>query len=109
LARSSQLKALMRWLSKDKLPAYVGSFSGKIGLWCRRDARGRPAVFLVNVSLDVAENTQIMVREAPSTLTLFRADNSPGQPLAWRKQDGAYGQFEIDRLMPWEMGLLAGE
>ena len=106
LAKSTQFKALTRWLSKEQLPAYIGSFHGKIGLWCRRDGRGRPALFLVNVSLDTAEKVQVMVRDAEPTLTLFRADGSAGQPLARRKQDGVYGQFEIDRLPPWEMVLL---
>ena len=108
-AKSSQLKALTRWLSKEKLPACVESFHGKIGLWCRRDSRGRVALFLVNVCLDTAEKVHLMVRDAESSLTLFRADGSAGQPLARLKQDGAYGQFEIDRLLPWEMVLLAGE
>lgn len=109
LAKSSQIKALMRWLSKDELPAYVESFLGRIGLWCRRDSQGRPALFLVNVSLDAAERIHVMVRGAPSTLSLFRADGSAGQPLVRLKQDGAYDQFEIDHLKPMEMALLASE
>ena len=109
LAKSSQIKALMRWLSKEQLPAYVESFLGRIGLWCRRDSQGRLALFLVNVSLDAAENIHVMVREAPPVLTLFRVDGSAGQPLVRLKQDGAYFQFEIDHLMPMEMALLASQ
>lgn len=106
LAKGSQLKAIMRWLSKENLPAYVGSFH-KVALWCRRDAQGKPALFLVNTSQDAAEGVQIMLRVASNVLTLLRSDGTTTEPLARVKEDGPYGQFEISRLMPWEMAMVA--
>ena len=41
LAKTSQMRALVRWLSGDTLPAYLDSFA-KVALWCRRDAEGDP-------------------------------------------------------------------
>jgi hypothetical protein len=102
LAKSSQYKALMRWLSGERLPAYIGSLH-KVALWCRRDAQGRPAIFLVNTSLDAAENVQIMLCGTSDAMTLLRADGVTTERLSRTKQDGPYGQFEIGRIMPWEM------
>ena len=40
LPKSTQLKTLFRWLTRDQFPAYIASYSSA-ALWLRRDAQGR--------------------------------------------------------------------
>ena len=127
LAKSSQMKSLCRWLSRDGLPAYVASYVRAV-LWCRRDARGpstgsgprpelvveaeegrgRPAVLLVNASIDPAEKLSLRMRGPSATLTLTRLDGRVAE-LTPRDDDPPYAEFEIDRLGPWEAVLLSCE
>jgi len=53
LAKSYQIKALFRWLSRDRFPAYIASYSSA-ALWLRPDAQGQLAIMLLNTSLDPA-------------------------------------------------------
>ncbi|HSL03157.1 MAG TPA: hypothetical protein VK901_06420, partial [Nitrospiraceae bacterium] len=43
LSKTSQMKAVMRWLSRDRLPAYVASYH-KVNLWAREPQRGRTPI-----------------------------------------------------------------
>ncbi|MHB0936879.1 MAG: hypothetical protein ACYC6A_10855 [Armatimonadota bacterium] len=102
-AKTIQMKALCRWLSRDALPAYVDSYH-KIALWSRQDASGRPALLLANVSLDPAHQVRILVRDA-SPLTLTRMDGSE-EPLSPAGSDGPYTVFDIPRLGAWQAAML---
>ena len=63
LAKTSQLKAVARWLSRDTLPAYVSSYV-KAAVWCRRDQHRRPAFLLLNASADPLAEIALCVRDA---------------------------------------------
>ncbi|HEY3415475.1 MAG TPA: hypothetical protein VGM23_01210 [Armatimonadota bacterium] len=102
-AKSAQMKALARWISRDTLPTLVDSYQ-RISLWCRQDADDRPALFLVNATLDVAENVRLLVRTTCGRLDLFHADELI-TCLPPEGTDGDYTIFEIDRLEPWEMAI----
>ncbi len=104
LAKSAQIKALFRWLSRDRLPAYIDSYT-RTGLWCRRDAGGRPAFLLVNASLDSADEMVLRALTDGARLTLVRTDGRQEHlPAAGR--DGAYNRYALPHLKPWEMVLL---
>jgi len=104
LAGGTRMKTLCRWLSRDALPSYVSSFH-RVALWCRRDEGGRPALLVLNASLDPAERLAVHVRGAAQALTLTRM-NMVTEPAARREQDGPYAVFELPRLGPWETGLV---
>ncbi|MCY3020566.1 MAG: hypothetical protein NTW87_16220 [Planctomycetota bacterium] len=104
LAKSSQMKALLRWLSRDTLPAYVSSFH-KAAVWCRRDAAGGPALLVLNASIDTAEDLQICVRGGGESLRLLRADGHR-EHLPRKSEDGPYSMYRIERLGPWQAALV---
>jgi len=102
-AKSAQLKALCRWLSRESLPAYLGSYH-KIALWARQDEDGRPALLLANVALDAAEHVRVLIRTA-GALTLTRM-NSREETLPPVGEDGPYAIYAIPRLNAWQAALL---
>ena len=109
LSKTSQMKALCRWLSKDTLPAYVSSFH-KAAVWCRRDDAGRPAILLLNAATDPAGRLTLHVQGDIGTLTVTSA-NLKTKAIVRRKQDGPYSVFALPQVAPWEPVLLtvAGE
>lgn len=101
LAKASQIKRILRWLSRDALPLYVESFH-RAAVWVRRNGAGGLAFALINTSLDEARELAVMVRTDASCLRVFD----------WRCQetavpacgtDGPYRRFTLPRLGPWAM------
>lgn len=101
LSKSAQLKSVMRWLSKDTLPAYVSSFH-RINLWARRP-EGRIAIALLNASLDPAENVELLVRTEKTNMT-FTTERGAGSVTA-TGADGLYQRFVLPTIQPWEVAL----
>ena len=106
LAKTSQMKALCRWLSGDALPAYVASYH-KTALWCRRDPQNRPAMLVMNASLDTAEDLRLHVRGVRG-LRLRRAGGQT-EVLHDAGGDAVYGTFVIGHIEPWELVLAVKE
>ena len=104
LAKSTQMKNLCRWLSRDRLPAYVSSFH-KVALWCRRDADGELLIPLINAALDTVTGVCLHVRaEAP--FGLLRMDGRR-EDVRIAGRDGEYQVLDLPALGPWEMVLVA--
>jgi hypothetical protein len=103
LAKASQMKALVRWLSRDVLPAYVESFY-RLAVWCRRDAQGNPAVLLVNASLDPATDARLALRGNLDRLQVRRLAGR-AQTVTRDAWDGAYSFFTLPAIGPWQPGL----
>ncbi len=105
LAKTTQLKALTRWVTRDTLPAYLESYS-RAALWCRRDAAGRPALLVLNLSIDVQDIT-LRVRNAPAEMQLVRMN---GEESTQQRGEGQpYGTFSIRELGPWQAALLVAD
>lgn len=104
LAKSTQVKRLFRWLSKDTLPAYVFSYT-KAGLWCRTDARGRVVMLLVNASIDPAPEVLLNALTGGAERSLVRMDGSETILLPLT-QDGPYSRYALPLLQPWEAVLI---
>ncbi len=103
LAKSSQMKQLCRWLSGDRLPAYVSSFH-KIAIWCRRDGRGQLAIPLINASLDAVMGVRLHMA-ATGPYRLVRLDGREEEVPAIGRE-GPYTVMELPALAPWEQGML---
>lgn len=103
-AKSFQLKAVCRWLSRGQLPAYIGSCH-KIALWCRRDSSGTPAMMLLNASLDAAERFEVCVAGdgAPILATFMDGHSEVVDPIGVVDN---YATYRIIRLEPWQAVLL---
>jgi len=100
LSKSTQMKSLCRWLSRDTLPAYVSSFH-KIALWCRRDEDGQLVLPLLNASLDAVSGVHVHVLgQGPFRLSRLNGGTESVTSLG---SDGAYQVLELPPLAPWEM------
>jgi hypothetical protein len=104
LSKTEQVKSLFRWLSHDRLPAYIASYS-KAALWCRTDPAGRLAMMLVNAVLDPSENLVLHAQTGGESMVLVRMEGGE-ELLAPIGKDGPYSQYRLPRLQPWEMVLL---
>lgn len=100
LAKASQMKALLRWLSHDTLPAYVDSFV-KVALWCRRDPEGCPALLVLNASMDDLEEVRLCIRDVGDHLWSPEG-NGVSQGVARVGTDGVYGIYAISEMKAWE-------
>lgn len=99
LSKSSQVKTIMRWLSRDTMSAYVSSFH-RINLWFRDHTNGRTALALTNSSLDPASDVKLMIRTDKSQITVFDMVCRPSVVVA-SESEGPYRGFVIPRFNPW--------
>ncbi len=104
LSKSSQMKSVMRWLSRDRLPAYVASFH-KVNLWARQKDNGQLAVAMVNSSFDPAVEPVVVLRTESQQLTLFDMQGRETVVPA-AGSDGPYRSFTLPTIEPWTMRLL---
>jgi len=104
LSKSAQMKAVLRWLSKDRLPAYVASFH-KINLWVREPEGGHVALALTNSCLDPAREVSLLIRTARDRVRVFDMAGSETQVRA-SGADGPYRQFVLPMIEPWHMRLV---
>jgi hypothetical protein len=104
LSKSAQMKSVMRWLARDRLPGYVASFH-KVNLWVRQPAAGRLAVALVNSSFDPAVELDVALLTAADQV---RAYDMQGREAVIRsgRSDGPYRHFTLSTVEPWSMRLL---
>ena len=99
LAKTTQLRNLTRWLSRDRLPAYVESYH-RIALWCRRDVADRPAFVLINASINPAEGVVLKARDLAES---YHSLNMQGvrSALPADGTDGSYQSLHLPTLPPW--------
>jgi hypothetical protein len=105
LAKTRQMKALVRWLTRDRLPALVESYA-KVALWCRNDAQGRPALLALNASLDAQRDLALLVGGLGPEARLIGNDGAERRILS-QGRDGAYERFVVPQLAPWDAVVLA--
>jgi hypothetical protein len=104
LSKSSQLKSVFRWLSRDTLPGYIASFH-KINLWIREPQNGKIALAFTNASFDEAENVVLMLRTESQTATIYDM-NCAQTVIRSTESDGPYRKFVIPSIAPWQMRLV---
>jgi hypothetical protein len=104
LSKSSQMKSVMRWLSRDRLPAYVASFH-KVNLWARQKDDGQLAVAMINSSFDPAVEPVVVLKTASEQLTVFDMQGR-NTVVSATGIDGPYRIFTLPTIAPWTMQLL---
>ncbi len=107
LSKSAQMKAVMRWLSKDRLPAYVASFH-KINLWVREPDGGSMAMALTNSCLDAARDAVLLIRTEKDRLRVFDMSGAESEVRS-SGSDGPYRRFVIPSIEPWHMRLVVAD
>jgi len=104
LSKSSQMKSVFRWLSRDELPAYAASFH-KVNLWFRRMGDNAWALTCTNASFDAAEDLVLMVRTRVRTAVCY--DMQCRKTILHSSgADGEYQRFLLPRVQAWKMCLL---
>ena len=101
LSKSSQMKSVMRWLSKDKLLAYVASFH-KMNLWVRKTEKGTLAVAITNSYLDTAKDVTLMLLTDKEEISVFDMKCSEAKVQACGADEG-YKKFTLPPIEPWQM------
>ena len=101
------MKSVMRWLSRDRLPAYVASFH-KVNLWARQPSEGRLAVAMVNSSFDPAVEPVLALLTRSKQLRVFDMRGRETLVPAGRT-DGPYRHFTLPTIEPWSMRILVAE
>lgn len=106
-SKSTQIKSVFRWLSKDQLSGYVASFH-RTNLWIRENKNGAIALALSNSSFDPAEEITLMLRTEKTKLTLYDMA-CKATTLNSSGKDGPYQKFVVPFIDPWQIRLLADE
>jgi hypothetical protein len=104
LSKSTQVKSVMRWLSRDRLPAYVDSFH-KINLWAREPSQGNVVLAMTNSSHDAAQSVAIMLLTEKSEIRVYDMDCRETRVVS-SGGDGPYRKFVIPMIDPWQMRLI---
>ena len=103
--KSTQIKRVMRWLSDDKLCAWVDSFE-RGNLWVRADEQGRvKALVFLNATYDAAEAPALMIRTESDSVT-FCDRNQAEIKVTASASDGPYKRFTLPRVAPWDIALV---
>ena len=106
-SKSSQMKSVFRWLSKETLPGYIASFH-KVNLWIRQPENGKTALAFTNSSFDPAKNVTLMLRTENKTIKVY--DMACKEMLIQSSgSDGAYQKFVIPEVGAWEIRLVISE
>ncbi len=107
LSKSAQMKSVMRWLSKDRLPAYVDSFH-KVNLWVREPDQAGVAMAMTNSCLDPARDVILLVRTGKDRIRVFDMSGADSQVRS-SGSDGPYRKFVIPSIEPWHMCLAVAD
>jgi hypothetical protein len=120
LSKTAQMKSVMRWLSREKLPAYVASYH-KVNLWARQrptegaadgsanggaeGSAGGLAIALLNASFDPAEQLTLALLTTADTVRVFDMDGNE-QTIRAGEGDGPYRHFVLPSVEAWSMRLV---
>ena len=104
LSKNAQMKAVMRWLSRDRLPAYVASYH-KVNLWAREPNRGRTVIALLNASFDTADGLDLAVATNAEEARVFDMQ-AKEHVIRASSTNGPYRRFVLPAVEPWTMRLV---
>jgi hypothetical protein len=107
LSKSSQMKNVFRWLSKDNLSGYIASFQ-KINLWIREPQNGKISLAFTNSSFDPAKDVILMLRTENKSIKLYDMECNEAI-IQSSGTDGPYQKFVIPYVDPWQVRLVICE
>ena len=107
LSKSSQIKSVFRWLSKDSLSGYVASFH-RINLWIREPRNGKIALTLTNSSFDQARDLVLMLKTESISIKVYDMECRE-TTIKSSGKDGPYQKFVIPFINQWQMILAISE
>lgn len=106
-SKSSQMKSVFRWLSKDNLPGYIDSYH-KINLWVREAQKGKTVLAFTNSSFDSAKNVVLKLKTSSKAIKIY--DMAVKETIIKSTgTDGPYQKFVIPQVDAWQMRLVVAE
>lgn len=103
--RQMQLKNVLRWLSKDRLPAYISSYE-RAHIWVREpDADGNLSMLVYNATYDDSENMTVKIRTDSQKIAVYDKSCKPIL-LTSTATDGPYREFTLPAVRAWNVALL---
>ena len=105
-SKATQFKAVLRWLAKDTLLAYIASYH-KINLWVREVDQGQLAAALINTTLDVGQNVEVMLRTANREISVYNMACEK-KTIRAAGSDGPYKKFVLPTVPCWHMLFIVG-
>jgi hypothetical protein len=104
LAKSSQLKLVCRWLSRETMPVVVESYARAI-VWVRTSVDDRLVLMILNASLDPVPELLVRVRTTVPTATCLSLAGQSSE--LYTVPDGNdYVRVAVPDVMPWTVYLL---
>lgn len=104
LSKNAQMKSVMRWLSRDRLPAYVVSYH-KVNLWAREPKDGRIALALLDAGFDAANGLELAIATTADEVRVFDMQ-AKERVIKASTTDGPYRRFVLPAVEPWTMRLV---
>jgi hypothetical protein len=101
LAKTEQLKAVCRWLTRDTLPGYIASYH-RAALWSRRDAQGNPVTLVLNANLDTVDDLRLALSTPAATALTMDGRTHTLTP----EPAGVYTHYRLPALGPWQAALI---
>ena len=100
-----QYRALIRWLSGDRLPAIVAS-PAKVVLWVREGANGRRAVVIINASLDPQTALALWLRMPEGHVEHVPMEGVSRHISTHATSASGYREVKVENVAPWSVHLL---
>jgi hypothetical protein len=97
--KTTQLKNVVRWLSRDTLPATIESCE-KVNLWTRQTADGRRGSLIFNASFDPIDSLDVAFLTDSAELTLWDM-KCQAATIQQTGRSGPYMIFSIPHVKPW--------
>ncbi len=108
-SKQSQIRAIMRWLSRDRLPGYVDSFA-KINFWLRApNADGSFAGIAINSNYDTVKDVSIMLKTDKDSIDVYDYSLQKTTVKASSSDEAGYRRFIVPKINPWEPVLFVCE
>jgi len=108
LAKSSQMKAVSEWLSRDRLPVVLESFA-RVHLWIRESAPGHLACVLLNASLDPQPCVTLRFKERFKKFNWISLDGKSVRLKSAAVMQSQSHRIKTPELKAWSIHLLTAK
>ncbi len=108
LAKTSQLRALARWVSRETLPAWIDSFH-RMAVWSHRDTDGHPVHLVINASIDTARDVILAGSDMPKTCEALAPDGTTHALTPRRSECETVLRVTLPTMAAWSALLVRGE
>ena len=108
-SKQSQIRAIVRWLSRDRLPGYVDSFA-LVNFWMRApNADGGFAGIAINSNYDSIKDVALTLKTDKDSIDVYDYSCRKTTVKASSSDAAGYRRFVVPEIKPWEPVLFVCE